>query len=316
MMSTPEEVARKAASLSEAAAAGAKIASALIAVDYVYALLATRSELQADGLTFDDEFWSPMQYVGPWIRLVVGQKLGDSMGHSRADSVFQDIRVCLAPLRFPLIARRRTACLDHPTEGFALSVAADPAAPCTRRRRQDDQDREAAPKRARLSAPLEAALRCAPTRVPAAGNRENQEPNSIPAPVVAKERDASRIPCALGEARGRDDAQHVGPELETQGAGVAAAASVEGLAGEEARTLGELLAVVPPITEELDLGRSLDERGGTAGPHDDAIALGLFRLASLARETMGDAAFDSVSGSLALLMLHDRDDGSCGGSRP
>eukprot|EP00727_Mastigamoeba_balamuthi_P009387 m51a1_g5070 hypothetical protein (463) ;mRNA; f:147037-148785 len=327
MMSTPEEVASKAASLGEAAAERAKIAGALLAVDYVYALLATRSELQVDGLTFDDEYWSPMQYIAQWIRLVVGQKLDSSMDPIRADNVFQDIRVRIAPLRLTHIARRRTACLDHPEAGLAPSVAADAVATRTRRRHQDGQDREAAaPKRARLSAPPEAAPRSARTPEPAAGDRENEEPNSTQAPAGAKGRETSRIPCAPGGAGGRDDdVQHAGPEpvpaaaqagaAQAQGAGAAAAAaaaaSPEGLTAEKARALGELLAAVPPSSEELDLARSLGELGGTVGPYDRAIALGLIRLASLARETLGDAVFDRLFGALVFLMLRDRKVGSC-----
>eukprot|EP00727_Mastigamoeba_balamuthi_P002906 m51a1_g12612 hypothetical protein (174) ;mRNA; r:1365-1978 len=84
-ISTPEEVASKAASLGKAqAVAAATVGPGLPVVDYVHAPLAPRSELKAAGLTFDDGYWDPMQYIGPWIRLVVGQKLGSSMGHSRA----------------------------------------------------------------------------------------------------------------------------------------------------------------------------------------------------------------------------------------
>eukprot|EP00727_Mastigamoeba_balamuthi_P002262 m51a1_g12032 hypothetical protein (155) ;mRNA; f:4237-5935 len=90
-----------------------------------------------------------------------------------------------------------------------------------------------------------------------------------------------------------------------------------GLTGEEARALGELLAAAPPSSEELDLARSLGELGGTVGPRDRAIALGLIRLASLARETLGDAAFDRLLSALVPMMLCDGEAGSCGcGSRP
>eukprot|EP00727_Mastigamoeba_balamuthi_P003824 m51a1_g13439 hypothetical protein (82) ;mRNA; r:1710-2104 len=64
-------------------------------------------------------------------------------------------------------------------------------------------------------------------------------------------------------------------------------------------------------SEELDLARSLGELGGTVGPYDRAIALGLIRLASLARETLGDAVFDRLFGALVFLMLRDRKVGSC-----
>eukprot|EP00727_Mastigamoeba_balamuthi_P009412 m51a1_g5093 hypothetical protein (372) ;mRNA; f:270148-272070 len=96
-----------------------------VVVDYVNALLATRSELGAAGVTFDDAYWAPERYVLPWAAWVAGS--GASC-LSNSDVVLDSIRGDILLLRQPFIQRQRTP-LSQPEEHATLlhRTAAAPA---------------------------------------------------------------------------------------------------------------------------------------------------------------------------------------------
>eukprot|EP00727_Mastigamoeba_balamuthi_P009415 m51a1_g5096 hypothetical protein (339) ;mRNA; r:281683-283141 len=74
-------------------------ADMMMPVDYVHELLATREELRAAGVVFDDRFWSPEHFLCQWAR--------DAPTGPHADPLVRRLRPIVSDLRQAYIARPR-----------------------------------------------------------------------------------------------------------------------------------------------------------------------------------------------------------------
>eukprot|EP00727_Mastigamoeba_balamuthi_P009413 m51a1_g5094 hypothetical protein (469) ;mRNA; f:273378-278673 len=273
-----------------------------VVVDYVNALLATRSELGAAGVTFDDSYWAPERYVLPWAAWVAGN--GASC-LSSSDVVLDSIRGDVLLLRQPFIQRLRTPVPAElpPTTGPGQALTPPAAAP--------------APAVPAPAGPAE------PPHVDRCRRRSGHD-STMPDDGLPHKRPKLPVPLTFPAELKRPSVQAAAaatatpvPQLsQTEENAVLcdhAAAAPAGLTAGDIEDLSALLATAEPSPEERELSRVLDLLTDME-PQDCSTVLGIVRLASAGRQSLlklsRHISLNRVFGPLLLAANSSKNDGS------